>query len=243
MTGKQINLLNQSKNHNKYVKYIVFILNTVQSFPYISHFNFSAMLCWNNSWYLRSRWGKWSTKIWCNYPRTTGPARGRAGHLVLVFGFRVCEQLHGTALLLVNKFDFRALGIVIKSNISRLPRTEWCLPESRSSWVTTTDSKHLVGIKTKTTCFMCYQWMGVPPCESIVKYTKCWRNALFVSLIHQQIYLYFFLWIISEASHNFSYHWFKLWRKGVLAINLINILSQLPNSGMKIFADVSCRSM
>lgn len=154
MTGKQINLLNQSKNHNKYVIYIVFILNTVQSFPYIIHLILQQWCAGTIVGIFVPGGESEVLKYDAMFP---GPQSQQGAELGIQPQVLTSESvnssasvlLYGTALLLVNKFDFRALGIVIKSNISKIPRTERCLPESRSPWVTTTDSKHLIAIKTK----------------------------------------------------------------------------------------------
>lgn len=159
-------------------------------------------------------------------------------------------------LLPVNRFDFRALGAVMKSGISkiwhrRIPRTELCFPKSRSPLVTIPQGKAASWNLDRTTCSMCDQWKGVTACISpkgsrkvlkgrthfVIHSSTDWSHRKPFSLNH--------LWGKPQFSlQNYKRsHWFLLYYykevKGVLPINLLTIMSQFPNISMKMSADIS----
>lgn len=157
-------------------------------------------------------------------------------------------------LLPVNKSDFRALGTVMESTISRIfwrkkiPRTELCFPKSRSPLLTAPNTKQLAGIK------------GEPPVPCVINGRE-WIANRYGSVEGMDTFCHSFikrfisqkgiclnhLWgkpqFFPPQSYNRS-HWFPLYWykevKGLLPINLIKIMSQFPNISVKMFAEASC---
>lgn len=136
----------------------------------------------------------------------------------------------------INKFDCRAWGAVIKSNISRIPRAELCFPDSRFSGVTTSNSKqlnrtrqspsfHVLSMEGRYSLHVTNSWYK----------TRGGMHSFCHSFINKFILenTIFLGWITYAANHSFSckaiidFNPINMERwKGVLPINLITIPSQ-----------------